>query len=251
MEMMTGREEQAPQAEVKKASLWEDIVDVFVSPTELYRRHANDGWVKPWLVLSIVVVALYFVFLGPNHEVSLAGMREAMARAGRPVPEGAGQGMAGQIVGGLFQPIIIFIGMLLTGALLWIAGAVAQAGPRFKQSLMIVAWASFPVILQRVLAAVLVIMKTNSGEPLDATRDVSFGVLRFLDPASLPLPIVSALGAADVFVIWQVVLWLIALKAICSYSTAKATAVAVATWLLLLLPLMGMGFLGQLALGAS
>ena len=76
MEMMTGREEQAPPAEVKKASLWEDIVDVFVSPTELYRRHANDGWVKPWLVLSIVVVAL----TGALCALALAWVSTALTR---------------------------------------------------------------------------------------------------------------------------------------------------------------------------
>ncbi len=249
MEMQTDQEQQTAPVPAKKASLWEDVVDVFVSPAELYRRHVNDGWVKPWLVLSVLVVVLYFVFLGPNHEISVASMREALARANKPVPEGAGQGMAGQIVGGLFQPIIIAIGILLTGVLLWIAGAVAQAGPRFKQACMIVAWASFPTILQRALSAVLVIMKTNSGEPLNPTRDVSFGVLRFVDSSSLPLPIVSALSMADIFILWQVVLWVVALKVVSNFSTGKAVAVSIATWLVLLLPLMGLGYLGQLAMG--
>ena len=81
MEMMAGQE-QAPQVEARKTPLWEDVIDIFVSPAELFRRRAQDGWVKPWLVLSVVFVALAFVFLGPNHELSLATTREMFARAG-------------------------------------------------------------------------------------------------------------------------------------------------------------------------
>lgn len=80
-------------------------------------------------------------------------------------------------------------------------------------------------------------------------KDISTGILRFLDTSSLPLPLMSALAMVDIFAFWQMILWAVALKAVCDYSTGKATAVALATWLLMLLPLMGMGFLGQLAMG--
>lgn len=239
----------AAAPEPAKGSLWEDLVDVFVSPAELYRRRANAGWVKPWLVLSVLSIVIYFAFMGPNHEVATASAREMMARAGKEMPAGGEGGTAGQIISGIFQPVGLLIGILLSGALLWLAGAVADHGPRFKQALMIVAWASFPMILQKVLQAVLVLIKLGSGEPLRPMSDTSMGVLRFLDTTSLPLPILSALAAVDLFMFWTVVLWAIALKVICNYTTAKAGVVAFATWLLMLLPLMGMGFLGQLAIG--
>jgi len=250
MEQMAGQE-QAPQVEARKTPLWEDVVDVFVSPAQLFRRRENDGWVKPWLVLSAIVVVLYFVFLGPNHEIAVASAREMMARSGKQLPAGAqtGGGTAGQIISGIFQPLFLLIGILIGALLLWVAALVAQGGPRFKQAMMIIAWASFPSILQKVLQGVLVLMKTSSGEELSPMKDVSTGLLRFLDPASLPLPLISALAMVDVFAFWQMILWIVALKAICNYSTGKAAAVAFATWLLMLLPLMGMGFLGQLALG--
>lgn len=251
MEMMAGQEPPAAVTEPKKASLWEDIVDVFVSPAELYRRQAQAGWVKPWLVLSVILVALYFVFLAPNREVAIASAQEMAARSGRQLPAGAasGGGMAGQIIAGLFQPIGVLIGIVVGGLLLWLAAVVAQGGPRVKQAFMIIAWASFPSILQKVLVGVLVLMKTSSGQELNAVRDTSTGVLRFLDPSSLPLPLVSGLGLVDIFALWQVFLWLVALKVICHYSTGKATVVAFATWLLMFPLLMGMGFLGQLAVG--
>ncbi len=251
MEMMVGQDQQPQQAAVEKKPLWEDVVDVFVSPFGVFKRQANAGWVKPWLVLSIISVIIYFAFLGPNHEIAVASQREMMARLNRPLPAGAapGGGTVGQIVSGIFQPLFILLGVLLGALFLWIASAVAGKGPRFKQAMMIMAWASFPTILQKVLAGVLVMLKMNSGEEISPIKDVSTGILRFLDTSSLPLPLVSALAMVDVFAFWQLILWAVALKAVCDYSTGKATAVAVATWLLLLLPLMGMGFLGQMMMG--
>ena len=249
MEMMTGQE-QAPQVEARKTPLWEDVIDVFVSPAALFRRRAQDGWVKPWLVLSVVFVALALVFLGPNHELSLATTREMFARAGKEIPAAAqGGGTTGQIISSIFQPVVLLIGILLGALFLWVAAAVAQGGPRFKQAMMIMAWASFPALLQKVLQGVLVLLKVNSGAELSPFRDASTGLLRFIDPASLPLPVLSALGLVDVFVFWEMILWIVALKAICHYSTGKATAVGFATWLLMLLPVMGMGLLGQMAMG--
>ncbi len=247
MEMMTGQEQAAvAQEPVRKSSLWEDVVDIFVSPAELYRRQAQGGWVKPWLVVSVLAVVLYFAFIGQNHEVAIASAAEMSARSGRQLPA---PGMTGQIFSGIFQPVILLIGVLVGAFLLWIAALVAQGGPRFKQAMMIVSWALVPTILQKVLVGVLVLMKTSSGEELNAVRDTSTGVLRFIDPASLALPLVSGLSLVDVFALWQLILWLVALKVVCHYSTGKATAVAVATWLLMVPLAMGMGFLGQMAMG--
>ncbi len=252
MEMATG---QAPQTEAppRKAPLWEDLVDIFVSPAGVFRRNADASWVKPWLLLSVILGVLYFVFIGPNSEIAVASAREMMARAGRELPAAAQQppGLVRNLFTVIvFQPLgILILGVLLGGFLLWVAAAVAQGGPRFKQAMMIMMWAAFPTILQKIVSGVLVLMKMSSGADLSAIKDPSTGILRFMDPGSVPLPLLSALGMVDIFVVWEVVLWAVALKAICHYSTGKAAAVAVAAWLLMLLPVMGLGLLGQLAMG--
>ena len=247
MDTAADQETQVKEPEPPKASLWEDLIDVFISPAELYRRRAQDGWVKPWIVLSIILIALYYLFYAPNKELALASARELLARKGlTELPAGA-QGTTNvmQMIGGIFQPIGVLIGLLLGGAILWVVGLVAQGGPRFRQAMMIVAWASFPTILQKAAQAVLIILKTNSGEALGPVKDTSFGVLRFLDPSSLPTPLVATLSMVDLFAFWQMVLWIVAVKVICNYTAGKATAVGVAAWLVMLLPVIGLGFLGQ------
>ncbi len=252
MEMLAGQEQQV-QVAARKAPLWEDIVDVFASPGAMFRRNANASWVTPWLVLSIIFAVLYFVFLSQNGELAVAQTREMMARMSRELPPAAQQppGMVRSVLTAvIFQPLgLLVFGVLLGGFLLWLAGAVAQGGPRFTQAMMIMAWSAFPGILQKIVSGVLVLLKTSSGAELSAMKDPSTGILHFLDPTSIPLSLMSALAMVDVFVFWEVALWAVALKVISNYSTGKATAVAVATWLLMLLPMMGLGLLGQLAMG--
>src|SRR5512140_875063 len=72
----------APSEAPKSASLWEDLVDVFISPAELYRRRAHDSWVKPWIVVSVISAALYYVFLPATKAIAAAAMQEAMAKRG-------------------------------------------------------------------------------------------------------------------------------------------------------------------------
>jgi len=254
MEMMVGQDQQPQQVAVEKKPLWEDVIDVFVSPFQLFKRQANESWVKPWLVLSVIFAVLYIAFMGPNGELSIATAREMMARVGKELPAAAQQppslvrGILAAVIG---QPLAVLVfGGLMGGFLLWAASAVAGGGPRFKQAMTIVLWAAFPGILQKVISGVLVLIKSNSGAELSAA-DASTGILRFISPASVPIPVYTALAMVDIFVLWQVILWAVALKAVCNYSTGKASAVAVATWLLTLLPLMAIGFLSQMLMGMA
>src|SRR5262245_12379352 len=45
---------QAPESAPKKASRWEDFVDIFMSPSQLFRRRADDSWTMPILVVCLL-----------------------------------------------------------------------------------------------------------------------------------------------------------------------------------------------------
>lgn len=238
METMTGQEQQAGQAEAKKASLWEDIIDVFVAPADLYRRHAQDTFVKPWLIVSVLGAVLYYAFITANKALQAAAMQAQLAKQGLTEVPAQAQGFANVManLGGIMVPIVYLAMFLLLGFAIWIVGMLAKGGPTFRQSVMIPAWAGMVIPLSQVLLGVLITLKLNSGEELSAVRDASTGVLRFVGGDSLSPILQSALGIVDIFWIWQAVLWFIALKTICSWPAGKAAAVAGVTWLLVALP---------------
>jgi hypothetical protein len=239
MDSTTQQVQEPPQPPATKASLWEDLVDVFASPAELFRRQENGSWVRPWLVLSIVMVVLYYVFLPATKAVAAAGMEEALAGA-TPQAAATARGAANTIqnISGIIVPGYLILVVLGVGFLLWLMGLLAKGGPRFKQAAMIVAWASFVSIIQQVLFGVLVTLKINNGQPIVPKQDASFGVLRFLDPASVPAVLDPLIGRLDIFPIWQAILWFVALRVICRWAPAKAAATSAATWILIAVPLM-------------
>ncbi|HEX9109147.1 MAG TPA: hypothetical protein VF832_17995, partial [Longimicrobiales bacterium] len=81
MEMITGQE-QSPQVQPRKASFWEDIVDLFVSPAEVYRRHEKDSFVVPWLLVSVIGAVLYYAFISANRAMATAVMQAQMTKQG-------------------------------------------------------------------------------------------------------------------------------------------------------------------------
>ncbi len=252
MEMLTGQQQETPQAEAKKPSLWEDIVDVFVAPAELYRRHEKDSFVVPWLVVSIIGAVLYYAFLSANKAIALAAMQAQLARQGVTEVPAQAQGFANAMnnLGGIIVPIVYVLMFLLIGLAIWVVGMIAKGGPTYRQAIMIPAWAALVLPLSQVLLGVLLTMKLNSGGEISAVRDASTGLLRFVGSDTMNPILQPVLGIVDLFWIWQAVLWFIALKAICRWPTGKAAGVALVCWLLIAVPGL-IGAMIKLATGAA
>ncbi|HSL69152.1 MAG TPA: hypothetical protein VK864_02875, partial [Longimicrobiales bacterium] len=70
----------APEAQPQTASRWEDFVDVFVSPGELFRRRANAGFGLAFLVLCVVSLVLYYAFPDVNRAFAEAQIAAAAAK---------------------------------------------------------------------------------------------------------------------------------------------------------------------------
>lgn len=236
--MSTVVEEQRP------VPLWEDFVDIFVSPAAVFRRRADGGWGLPLAIIAAVFLGLYYALL-PANELIIRAALQAQAAAKPGVDpkalEAAAQRM--RYVGGIFVPIAVAVSTLATGGLLWLFGRLAEGRVTFRNAMIVATYSGFIVVLQQVAVAVLLIVKDNRGLPIDRTRDISMGVLRLL-PAGDLSPMVSALlGRLDVFAIWQMVLWIIGLRVIARFTRGEALLAGIATWLLLAAPalLRGLG----------
>src|SRR5688572_1173859 len=47
-------------------SRWEDLIDVYFSPGELFARRAHESWIKPFILLCAICIVLYYAFLPIN-----------------------------------------------------------------------------------------------------------------------------------------------------------------------------------------
>jgi hypothetical protein len=213
----------------QKSARWEDVVDVYVSPRELFERRANDSWGTPFLILCAVLIVLHYVFLSANSAVI-----EAAALQNAPPDSDLTQVRQGARIMSYFGAVAIpiFTGLIIawTALAIRLASAVLEPGTSWRQSFLIATFAMFVAIPQQFVVALLVMLKDGTVRQ----ADVSIGLLRFFSDAD---PILApVLTRVDLFAFWSAVLCTIGLITIVRMPRGKAIATAAIAWIAVALP---------------
>jgi hypothetical protein len=225
------------EPEQQTASRWEDYIDVYFSPFELFRRRAHDKVAPPLFTLLALGILFYLVMIPANRIV---------VRSTIP-PEQQAQMSEGMInmmsyFGIIGVPIMYLFMTTIAAALLWIGARMADIRADFSRTMLIATYASFVLLLSQILASVLVLIGGEAG--FDIVRSMSFGVLRFIGSTDMDGILAAILQRLDIFAIWQAVLWAIGLSVIYKVSMAKAGIIAGVVWILFAVPGVIMAALG-------
>ena len=229
----------------KPASRWEDYIDVFISPAELFRRRAHDKVSTPLLTLMGIGVVLYFVLLPANQMIM---------RASIPDDPNAAQfmerlGGVFTIIGAVMVPVVYGLMVAVSAGLLWLVGRFASIRIDYNRAALIATYSAFIFLLASTLALVAVVIHGEAG--LDIVRDVSFGPLRFVGSEEMNASLSALLRRFELFTLWQAALWAIGIREIYKVSTMHAGVVAGFAWLLGAIPGVIMGALGIGQAGAG
>jgi hypothetical protein len=216
----------------EKRSRWEDLVDVFFAPGDLFEHRMSDGWGKPFLLLAVISIVLYYVFLPINGQLFEVMMRQN-APANVTPEQMHKSAVFMSYLGGVFIAFGLAFGIALSAVILKIVSAVLEPAAGWQQAFMIATYSMFVVIPQSIISALLVFVKTRSGGTL-ALNDVSFGVLRFMDQPDKVLT--AVLGRFDLFPIWSAALCAVGLIVVVKMPRGKAIATAIIAWLAVALP---------------
>ena len=233
-------ETEVPVAAPEKSARWEDFVDVYLSPAELYARRRDESWTVPFLLFCAVSIVLYYAFLPIGGLVWEAAMAEnAPPNADADQIRQSAQFM--KYLGGVFVPIGYGFMIAIMALGLKLASAVLEPGARWRQAFTIATYAAYVGLIQQVLTTVSVYLKSRSSAV--SMADTSFGLMRFMPDAD---PVVKAMiGRIDLFALWSLALCAIGLVVIVGMSRGKAIAAAAIAWLLVALP----GVVGALLQG--
>lgn len=219
------------------ADRWEDYIDVFISPAELFRRRAKSSLTHPVVTLALLSMIIYFVMLPLNSALFEANVQS---------PEAADfmeqWGGLFRIAGGLFVPVTVLVGVAFAAVLLWLGARVTTIDVALRDTFLIATFAAFIYLLQTVAAGLAVMLVDP---PIDQVRDLSFGVLRFTGGDDMNPFLVALLGRFDVFVLWQAAVWAIGLRVLGRTTAGKAFTAAGIAWLLAGIPRAFMGLLPQ------
>ena len=219
-------------APASTAALWEDLIDIFYAPSQVYERR-RDGRFGLALVALIVLTAL-FVGLFWNVIQSMfaataeMSLRAAVAKGQMSTEQVQAARNMGGTMGGILAVLAVPIGCLLTAFLVWLFGKLLDAPTKFGQAMAIVTLAQIP----RTLSWLAIGLQGLLGDPDKPIFAYLIGPTRFMDPESTSHMVLGLLSRFDLFIIWATILIAIGVSVIARVSRAKGAMVALAVWLI-------------------
>ena len=226
---------------VEKASVWEDFMDIFYAPAQVFRRRIDGNWFVPMLVVTLSITVITFLTYGalrPVYDAEFDRSIQATMRAnpqltpdmmetGRKVAEFTGK--YGMII---IYPILIFV----VGLLLWLVGKMFGSKQSFQSALMVSGYAQVP----RVLGAVAMGVQALFLDPSKVTglQSIAIGPARFVSADAVPTIVYALLMRLDIFTIWATILLAVGLHVTGKISKGSAAMAAGIVWLCGLLPML-------------
>lgn len=222
---------EVPTTPPVKAARWEDFVDAIFSPRDVFARRADEGWFKPFAILCLISIILYYVFISTGEMMWQAAISENSPPT--TTPEQLQQSVTFmKYLGGVFVPFMYFFLIALTAVGLKLASAILEPSARWREAFVISTYAHFVLIVQQI-ATNLSLFLASRGGPVEI-RDASFGPLRFIEDSDRLTQ--AVLGRFDLFAIWIAVLCAVGLVVIVRMPKAKAAVTALAAWAIVALP---------------
>ena len=218
---------------LRATAVWEDFIDIFYSPSAVFRRRENGSFFVPLTVITIVCAALFFLNSGalqPMFDAEFDRQMSVAMRQNPNIPAEAVESMRGfgmrlQQVGMLiFMPLAIF-GI---GVTTWLAGKLVDAKQTFRAAMIVAAYAYAPRIIDGVLHGLQGLFLDPS--QLDGRFRLSFGVGRFLDPDTVSPLLLAIVGRVDLITLWITALIAIGLSVTGRISLRKAMIAAAIVW---------------------
>ena len=221
------------QPPAKPASRWEDFIDIFYAPSEVFARRANSGFGIPMLVVTLLVGIIFIANSGVMQPIMDAEFNRGMAAAAKGNPSMTPEQMAsGRAIGEKIAKVGAFIIMPLTiffvGLFLWVAGKFVDAKQTLAQALMVTSYAYVPKIVEAVLGGVQAMLVDPAS--MTGRYSLSLGVGRFFDPDVASPVLLAFVGRIDVFTIWVTVLLAIGLSVTGKIPRRSAAIAAVIVW---------------------
>lgn len=210
------------------------IVNTFLAPSKTFtdlRRSAS--WWAPFLLLSIVSVAFFYVVdqkIGFSKVVE--NQVEASPKATRQLeqlpPDQRSQAISRQVAGVRYfcyaYPGVILLWNLIIAAVLFASFKFGvSASVKFKTSYAIVMYASLPLLLKTVLAAISVAAGADP-DSFNLQNPAATNPGYFLSPGNSPF-LYSTATALDIFMIWTLILTAIGFS--CVSKARRSTAMTI------------------------
>lgn len=220
-------------APAERASRWEDFIDVFYAPADVFRRRAAESFAVPMLVVAVVMAVLAITNAGVLQPVMDAEFARATAAAMKANPNVTPETMArmksfGEGVQRYGTIVVSLIGLLILGSMTWLVGKLVESRQTWHAAMVVACYAWVPRLVEQIVYGVEGLLM--NADQLTSHYALQIGPARFFDVDSTSPVLMALLGRLDLFTLWVTVLLAIGVYATGRVSKNRAAVAGVLFW---------------------
>ena len=235
-----------PQA--TKASFWEDLIDIYFKPADVFRRRQNSSVWPPMLFVAISIAVIFFVTYNTLQPIFDAEFSRNTAKMMEKNPQLTQEMMDktrsfGEAAAKYGVGVIMLVTMLIVGVLTWLLGKVVGSKQTFHAALVVAAWAYMPRVLGTVIGGVQGLWMDPGN--LTSQLSISLSPARFFDPDTTNAVLYQLLGRLDLITIWVTVLLAIGVYVTGKVSKERAFIFGLLIWTVGSLPALRQAYISM------
>lgn len=220
------------------AGLWEDFIDIFHQPSQVFDRRRDGQFGLALLLLVVIMALLYFALnngIAPIIEAEVGRQAAAMAEKNPTMSADQLTGARGAMEKFAMFGAVVFVplGVLLGALVLWLVAKFLDAKVAFAAAMMIMTYSQLPRLVELILNALQGLFLDPAS--ITSRYSVQIGPARFLDNDANPF-LAALLGGLDLFTIWVCVLVAIGLAVVARVPLKRGVIASAIVWVLGLLP---------------
>ena len=233
----------SPDPSPAKASVWEDFLDIFYAPGEVFRRREKGNFWIPLLVVTLLMAVLAFAnrnIMQPVFDAEFArNAQKLMAANPQLTPEMLERTKAiGFTVAQYGSIVLVPILAVVIAFAAWLLVKLFGAKLSWNAAMVVASFGLIPRVVQQIALSVQGLLMDPAS--LTSRFAIEVGPGRFMDPNSIQ-PVAGVIyDHLDLFMLWSVVLVTIGVAVISKLPKAKAWIFGLSFWVVtMLLPLLG------------
>jgi hypothetical protein len=215
-------------AVVNEKNAVQRLIGIFTSPMETFESiDRKPDWVVPLIINIVFALVIVFLTSSIRMEDQLASMRA------KDVPPEQIQMVQTQMSGPMRYinivavPIVVFVmWSVLSGIFLFSGNTILGGNSKFWKLFSMVGWSSMIGLVGGLLNTALVMMKKTA-------HGVTTSLAMLLPTPNVgekPSALYRLFSQFDLFMIWQVALWIIGFSVLYKVTKGKAASVVLTLW---------------------
>lgn len=231
---MTESATAAAPTQPAQSSFWEDVIDIFFQPADVFRRRQNRSVWPPMLFVAISIGIIFFATFNTLEPIFAAEFARNTAKVMAKNPQITQEMMdkqraIGESITRYGIGVVMLVTMFILGVVTWILGKLVGSKQTFQAALVVAAWSYMPRVIGAVIAGVQGLLMDPS--KLTSQLSISLSPARFMDPESTNQVLYQLLGRLDLITIWVTVLLAIGMYVTGKVSKDRAAVFGIMIWI--------------------